>query len=312
MSASGNDAHYRQVELPAHVATVDIVPGEWPVLEWVSVSALVIDDRYQRPLGRSNWATIRRIARHFQWSRFSPLIVCPVSPAPGRWTSRYAIVDGQHRAHAALMAGIDEVPCLVSVSSPTEQAASFATINGSMTRVSALQVFRAAVASQEPWALEIVAVCDAAGCEARTANNSTEYKKPGEVYATKALQDAVKRFGGAVVTGALTALRQSQAGGDAEIWASVYLRVWLVCVGERPWLAGRVDDLAAFLDAVSLYEIIDEATRLSRAMRAEGQAETVYSMAVTLAGSALDKMYPQRMALPETTQIRQAQIGRHV
>ena len=50
-------------------------PGPAPMLQWVRVDQLVIDDAYQRPLGRANWTAIQKIAANFAWSRFHPLLI---------------------------------------------------------------------------------------------------------------------------------------------------------------------------------------------------------------------------------------------
>lgn len=44
-----------------------ITPEEQPLpeLSWVDIDGLVIDDQYQRPLGKANWARIRAIAASF-------------------------------------------------------------------------------------------------------------------------------------------------------------------------------------------------------------------------------------------------------
>ena len=49
--------------------------GPAPMLQWLEVGMLVVDDSYQRgiqPQGRRN---IRAIAEAFRWSRFAPVLV---------------------------------------------------------------------------------------------------------------------------------------------------------------------------------------------------------------------------------------------
>lgn len=76
----------------------DVLPGGVggdPEIGFVPIDKLVIDDTYQRSIEKRGWANISRIANDFDWSKFSPLMVARLDDG------RFAIVDGQHRAHAA-------------------------------------------------------------------------------------------------------------------------------------------------------------------------------------------------------------------
>src|SRR5690606_21829714 len=141
------------------------------------IADLVVDDRYQRDLKTGNWAAIRRIAQQFRWSRFSPVLVAPVEGG------RFAVIDGQHRTHAAAMCGHETVPCQVVQMDHAEQAASFAAVNGLVTKVSAGQVYKAALAAGTEWAVACHKAVTGAGCRLMTHNASGDAKKAGEVYA---------------------------------------------------------------------------------------------------------------------------------
>lgn len=100
---------------PINVDGMDVFPlAEQPApqLLWLRIEDLVVDSRYQRPLNTGNWAAIRRIAKDFRWSRFSPVLVAPVEGG------RYAVIDGQHRAHAAALCGIESIPAMVALVPP--------------------------------------------------------------------------------------------------------------------------------------------------------------------------------------------------
>lgn len=60
--------------------------------------------------------------------QFAPIIGAPIEG--GQW----AIVDGQHRTTAAVLRGIEKVPCQVVQADRIQQAAAFAAVNGSVTK----------------------------------------------------------------------------------------------------------------------------------------------------------------------------------
>ena len=101
-----------------------IEPGPAPMLQWIDIELLVVDESYQRELRADNMKAIRRIAERFDWSKFSTVHVAPIEGG------RFAIIDGQHRTHAAAACGFSQVPCQVTPMDRTRQAAAFAAING--------------------------------------------------------------------------------------------------------------------------------------------------------------------------------------
>lgn len=64
--------------------------GAAPMLQWVPIADLVVDDRYQRRIAGAGRSNVRRIAEGFCWSKFAPVIVAPVAGG------KFAIIDGQH------------------------------------------------------------------------------------------------------------------------------------------------------------------------------------------------------------------------
>jgi ParB-like nuclease domain len=122
-------------------------PGPAPMLHWLPIDRLIIDEAYQRPLGRNNWLAIEKIAANFQWSRFGPVLVAPITGG------LYAIIDGQHRCHAAAMCGITEVPAMVVQVGIEEQSRAFAWVNSQTIKVTLFHVYKAALAAKEDWAI---------------------------------------------------------------------------------------------------------------------------------------------------------------
>lgn len=165
-------------------------PGRPPKLEWLSLSALRIDETYQRPVVERGRKTIGAIVARFSWSKFSPLIVAPV---PG--TATFAIIDGQHRATAALILGYDRVPCCVVDVGPEEQANIFAAVNGTVTPMSILALFKAAKMAGEPWAVGVERACRAAGIEACVYPIPKTKMKPFQTLAIGTLRKLWERIG---------------------------------------------------------------------------------------------------------------------
>jgi hypothetical protein len=64
----------RPIDLTGITPVAVVQTGVPPKLCWLDLDQLLIDDSYQRPLGRSNRITIRKIATEFDWSRFTPII----------------------------------------------------------------------------------------------------------------------------------------------------------------------------------------------------------------------------------------------
>jgi hypothetical protein len=136
------------------VGGTGVEAGAAPILGWLKIAELVIDDDYQRDLKPDNWRRIRKIADRFRWSRFSPVFVSPIEGG------RYAIIDGQHRTHAAALCGFTEVPCQIVQMTREEQAASFAAVNGMVTKVTGYQILKAAIVAGEGWAIRAAKICE--------------------------------------------------------------------------------------------------------------------------------------------------------
>jgi hypothetical protein len=134
-------------------------PGPAPMLQWIAVDRLVIDDAYQRPLLPGNWKAIEKIAQNFQWSRFSPVLVAPVTGG------LFAVIDGQHRVHAAAICGITDVPAMVVQVGIEEQSRAFAWVNSQSIRVSVFHIFKAAFSAGDDWAVRADAAVSGGGVQ---------------------------------------------------------------------------------------------------------------------------------------------------
>lgn len=283
----------RKIEVSPVDKPDTIDPGAAPILQWIDIEQLVIDDSYQRDLKRGNWTAIRRIANGFSWSRFSPVFVAPVEGG------RFAIIDGQHRTHAAAICGFEQVPCQIVQMDRQEQAASFATVNGAVTKVTLWNIFKAALTAGEAWAVACDKACTDAGCRLMTTNGTTDTKKAGEIYAIALIRGPVQAGHAASVTMALSGVRRSEFGADSEAYSNEILKPLITAVCDRPWLAKAGIDLAPFMDNFDIWAALDRAADFAKRKRREGATGiSRYDIATAEIGEGLDKAFPQRMALP--------------
>lgn len=188
--------------------------GRTATLAHLPLDRLVVDESYQRsitPQGRSN---IVRIAESFDWRMFSPLIVVAVED--GRW----AIIDGQHRATAALMhGGIATVPCMVIEASRAEAAACFAAINGAVTAMQKGQMWHARVAAGEHFACAVAAACAESGVTILKHKASEQAYQIGATMAVGAIEGIAKAHGAGVLVVTLSAITMSRDGNPGQLRA---------------------------------------------------------------------------------------------
>jgi hypothetical protein len=173
-------------------------------LRFVPLDRLRIDESYQRSILGSGKANIRRIVENFRWSKFAPLIVSP------RAGGLFAIIDGQHRAVAAMLHGkIKTVPALVMKGSVEDEAAAFGVINGAITRVQSLTLFRARVAAGDKKAVGVDRVCKAAGVT--VCPYPKKDWQPGETMSPARIEECIDRFGADITTMALRVIVGAKA-----------------------------------------------------------------------------------------------------
>lgn len=218
-----------------------------PDLRWIAIDDLVIDDRYQRPLLKSDWAHIRKIAAEFRWDRFTPCLVAPVGGG------RFAVIDGQHRSHGAAMAGEVDVPCMVVPLDMAGQASAFSWVNGNVTAITTFHVYKAALAAGEGWALGARDAVAAGGGRLMEFNRSAKEKKPGEIFAIKLVRGHVEAGRAAVITDGIGAIMGSAQAGDVRLYSDAVLRPWFAVLADRPGLTRA--HLAGFLAKTDLWKV---------------------------------------------------------
>lgn len=234
--------------------------GDAPEMIMVPIRSLLINDAYQRAItGQHGWKHIEAIAANFDWALFVPVVVAPVGDG-------FALIDGQHRAHAAYLAGYDDIPAISVEMSPTEQARAFAAINTQVTRMSSLNVYKAALAAREPWALDADCAVSNAGCRLMTFNKSTTDKRPGEVYAVTLIQKHIKAEEAEVVTACLAAIRKSDDVGVCEYYHNAVLKGFFEAVSSNVQFLRKLD-LVEFCRQNDLLEIHEDAGKESAQSR---------------------------------------------
>lgn len=213
--------------------------GRPPKLEWLPIKCLVIDPEYQREITLVGRKNIRRIVEQFNWSMFAPIMVAGVG------SNRFAIVDGQHRATAAALAGIEKVPCAIIEALRGEQALAFRAINANTTKLHTVQLFHASVAAQEPEALRVVAVCKAAGV---VIPRSLGTCRPRETFCVTTIRKGIERAGETTVVLALRAIIHSGDGIPSELNKTIIGSTVNVLHSHPEWCRSESELFRAFED----------------------------------------------------------------
>lgn len=237
--------------------------GPRPELQWLPLDQLVIDNDFQRPLGRTNWISIHKIAEAFNWSKFTPVVVAPVGDG------RFSIIDGQHRCHAAKLSGIPAVPCMIAQLTVPEQAAAFAAINGQVTAITSFNIYRAALVARAPWAIACDQVVADAGARLMKSKASHAAKKAGDIYTITLIRKHVDAGRGAMVTTALKAVWSAPSSGEARTWSYPILSAWFSVLQNNP--RAQVRDLSSFMIANDPLDIERRVDKLRATDQYRGQ-----------------------------------------
>lgn len=206
--------------------------GRMPVLQFVPPSELQIDASYQRSLEASTSQTlIRKIAQFWNWDLCQPLVVAR------RGGGELFVIDGQHRLEAARLRGdIAQMPCVVvEYASAADEAASFVHLNQQRRPLGKLDLFKAAVASEDPEACAILAALTDAELTVAPHSNYTAWK-PGMVSNISGIESAWRSVGSKVTSRALVALRLGFQGQVLRYAGTIFPGIVAVCSDE---MAGR-------------------------------------------------------------------------
>jgi len=206
----------RPLAKPALDVPASRFAGKPPRLGFLPLAQLRIDDTFQRNIEGRGLATIARICAEFDWRRFAPLIVARV---PGE-EELYSVIDGQHRATAALLRGFERVPCAIVDASAMEQPEIFVAVNGNVTPITIFQLFKAARAAKAAWAVEIDEACATGGITPLVYPKPKSKIAPFETMAIGTLRRNIARFGVADVGAALKLAAKRPEAAEPGFWSS--------------------------------------------------------------------------------------------
>lgn len=236
---------------------VEPLAGYPPELEWVRVSDLVVEG-YQRTTDeKASQKLVRLIAAHWNWDRVGAIIVRPVLVNDA---TRFALIDGQHRAMAAAARGdIDVLPAAIIATEGAEDAArTFIGLNLNRSNLSAQAVFHAEVAAGNPSAFAINQAARSAGAVILRSAKPPNLCAPGEISAIATLRNIHIAKGRA---GLAHALRITVAARLAPI-QSIHLEAVFIALFE-PGFAGRATDSQISRTLCEDWELIKDAADLA-------------------------------------------------
>lgn len=231
------------------------VKGQPGRLIWLPFDKLVIDERYQRPIGKAGRANVLHILAAFDWGKFEPVIVTPLGH-----DGLYAIVDGQHRTTAAYMhPAVDEVPCMAVDLTPAEAADAFAAINGQVTAVTPTQIYAARLAAGDIGAKALQAVLERAGVRVLKYKFPQTPYEVGDTLAVGTLYGCLKEYGPLVLERALQAITKSLDGNPGAVSAPIIKALCAVLSSTPAWLQAG-ERLWEAMDEAGLGDIVTRAT----------------------------------------------------
>lgn len=175
-------------------------PRAEPIFEWVDPTTLLVDEGYQRDLGRRSLALIRRIVSGWDWARFK----CPIAVMTD---AGLELIDGQCTSIAAAThPAVEKIPVMiVEASERQDRASAFVGHNRDRIAVTPTQIHVAALVSGDHDAVGIDRVCQAAGVTILRMPSKSTYAV-GETLSVTAIASLVRGRGEAGAEGVLKCL----------------------------------------------------------------------------------------------------------
>jgi hypothetical protein len=256
--------------------------GSPPSLEWRGVGELRIDPVYQRSiLTGASQTLIRRISMFWDWGLCQPLAVAR------RTDGTLMVVDGQHRLEAArLRRDIPHLPCVItSYSTAGDEAAAFVALNQQRRPLSALDLFKAAVAAEDDSALAITRLLAENGLSVAPHANYISWK-PGMLSNIGGIQSCYRTHGEKVTGAALEALARGFQGQVLQFAGSIFPGIYGFIAEQAK--QGRAVDRNRMADAVAMFSqqqwrtlIFEEKARTGSHLRAAAKVAIGGAYALT-------------------------------
>ena len=209
-----------------------VCPGAPPALRWLAIANLVVDPSHRRSISDEGGRTINQIAAAFSWSRFTPVVVTP-------WENgKFIIVDGQARATAAALAGLDAVPCQILAAGHEELTAAFKATSCAKTNASRMASYAAALRASDPKAIRLAEVCMRAEVVLLRYPVPVSRQVPGQTMAVGAIAHCLERYGEDTLITALQCVTQTTNNQPGTLSARMIKALCEVLDGNQKCHAG--------------------------------------------------------------------------
>lgn len=247
-------------------------------LAYLELGDLFIDPKYQRPIGPRGEKNIRQVIENFSWSLFSPIVV------GRRERGKFAIIDGQHRAIAALThGGITKIPALIINGDASDEAKAFAVINGAVTAIQPTHIWHARVVAGDVDAIRLQRVFDKMNVTILKSPKTEDKMEIGETVAIDAIEGAFRQHGEGILLLALRTIVHTGQGNPGWLRAPIVKGTCRVLQEHPEWYA-RPDETVRAVQAAGLRNIWNSAQR----HRLEAKI-TVISAYAAMLEKALDR-----------------------
>jgi hypothetical protein len=214
--------------------------GQKPALRWLRLDEMFVDHSYQRSLAEPQSQTlIRQIAVFWNWELCQPLTIAK------RPNGALMIVDGQHRHAAAKLRGdIETLPCIVSTyATAGDEAAAFVALNKNRRALTALDLFKAALAANDAEAKAVLSAIEDAGLRLASSTNLFTLKA-GAVSNIGGLLRCYRNCGEPTLRTALATLASSYPGEVLQYAGTIFPGLSAVAIDELRLRTAPADIIA--------------------------------------------------------------------
>lgn len=251
--------------------------GNLGKLAWLPVSSLCVDQKYQRAFRSENAKRVREIACAFDWTLFSPIVVASAG-------AKYAVIDGQHRAAAALAVGAREVPAWVIEADAVAQSKMFIALNATTTKVQSMQLWHARLAARDPDALATFEVCRKAGVEIMRYPLASIQRKPHQTMCPDVINTLRQAHGDKPITDALIILRLVGELQESPMILKRYIRAMLQVCKAPPIRKEQLEPIAAKLAEHNFDDLWEQSRRVAKDRGEHPASVLIVKLAKIIAG----------------------------